>query len=51
MDADGSLAVRLNFDHRVFDGGVAARALSRLERVLNSAMLAELKAPAVSHAS
>jgi hypothetical protein len=51
MDADGSLAVRLNFDHRVFDGGVAARALSRLEQVLNTTMLAELETPRASPAA
>jgi hypothetical protein len=42
-DADGSLDVRLNLDHRVVDGALAARALSRLEEVLNSSILEELR--------
>jgi hypothetical protein len=46
LDTDGKLAVRLNFDHRIFDGLIAARALARLEQVLNSAILAELKTAA-----
>ncbi len=42
LEADGSLAVRLNFDHRVLDGGNAARALEELERVLCDEILREL---------
>jgi hypothetical protein len=42
-DADGNLVVRLNLDHRIMDGALAARALSRLEEVLNSSILEELR--------
>jgi hypothetical protein len=35
--------VRLNFDHRIFDGALAARVLVRLEQVLNSSILDELR--------
>jgi pyruvate/2-oxoglutarate dehydrogenase complex dihydrolipoamide acyltransferase (E2) component len=33
----------LNFDHRIFDGAFAARALTRLDQVLNSSLLQELR--------
>jgi hypothetical protein len=42
-DADGNMVVRLNLDHRIMDGALAARALSRLEEVLNSSILEELR--------
>jgi len=42
-DQQGSVAVRLSFDHRVFDGALAGRALSRLDQVLNSSILEELR--------
>ena len=42
-DADGNVVVRLCFDHRIFDGALAARALTRLDQVLNSSILAELR--------
>jgi hypothetical protein len=38
----GSVAVRIIYDHRVMDGATVARALARLERVLNTEILAEL---------
>ena len=38
-----SLNVRLSFDHRIFDGALAGRALSRLDQVLNSSILDELR--------
>jgi hypothetical protein len=41
-DADGNVIVRLTFDHRVFDGAFAGRALARLEEVLNTSILEEL---------
>jgi hypothetical protein len=40
---DGSLDVRLHFDHRVIDGMPAARALAEIEDVLTTAILAELR--------
>jgi hypothetical protein len=39
---DGSLDVRLTYDHRVLDGGTAARALADLEEVLHGPILDEL---------
>src|SRR5262249_11544667 len=41
--ADGSLPVRLTYDHRVLDGGGAARALAELEAVLKDTLLTELR--------
>ncbi|QEL15701.1 hypothetical protein [Limnoglobus roseus] len=40
---DGSLDVRLHFDHRVMDGMPAARALAEIEDVLRTTILAELR--------
>jgi hypothetical protein len=40
----GEVDVRMTFDHRVFDGGVAAKVLAALEDVLLSDLLAELAA-------
>ena len=45
FDADGSLDMRLSWDHRVFDGGMAARVLVDLEDVMNRVIAAELRAP------
>lgn len=41
---DGSLDVRLIYDHRVMDGATVARALARLEEVLNTSLRDELSA-------
>jgi hypothetical protein len=41
FDAAGNIDVRLTFDHRVLDGATAARALSRMEAVLNGEVLEE----------
>jgi hypothetical protein len=46
LAANGTLDVRLTFDHRVMDGGTAARALVRLEEVLNGEVLRELQSNA-----
>lgn len=43
IDADGSLEVRLTFDHRVLDGAPVARALGELEATLNGEILRELR--------
>jgi hypothetical protein len=43
-DAAGAVTVRLNFDHRIFDGALAARVLARLDQVLNASILDELRA-------
>jgi len=42
-DPHGKVDVRLNFDHRIFDGAFAGRVLTRLEAVLNSSILEELR--------
>jgi hypothetical protein len=46
IQPDGSLDVRLHFDHRVMDGMPAARALEELEEVLRTEIVAELEAMA-----
>jgi hypothetical protein len=40
---DGELDVQLAFDHRVFDGYTAGRAVSELESVLNTEIAAEIR--------
>jgi hypothetical protein len=40
---DGSVDVRLIYDHRVLDGATVARALAELQRVLGCEILAELR--------
>jgi hypothetical protein len=39
----GTVDVRLIYDHRVMNGSTVARALVRLEEVLRTEMVAELK--------
>jgi len=41
-DPAGELKVQMAFDHRVFDGETAGRALDKLEKVLNNEMVAEI---------
>jgi hypothetical protein len=43
VGADGAVDVNLTYDHRVLDGGTAARALEELERVLKSEIVTELR--------
>jgi hypothetical protein len=43
FEPDGSLDVRLTYDHRVFDGAIAARAIVELEEVLRGVILLELE--------
>ncbi|MGH6737504.1 MAG: hypothetical protein ACREDY_00450 [Bradyrhizobium sp.] len=43
MSADGALDVRIIYDHRVMDGATVARALNRLEEVLNTLILDEVR--------
>lgn len=45
ISADGTVDVRLIYDHRVLDGATVARALVQLEGVLNSEIVAELAHP------
>ncbi len=44
MTRDGELDVRIIYDHRVMNGATVARALGRLEEILNSALLSEVRA-------
>ena len=44
MDSDGTLAVRIIYDHRVVNGATVARALNRLEEILNTVVLDEVRA-------
>jgi hypothetical protein len=43
IQPDGSVDVRITYDHRVMDGPVVARALARLETVLNEEVANELR--------
>ncbi len=43
FDADGNLDMRLSWDHRVFDGAMAARVLVDLEDMMNRVIAAELR--------
>jgi hypothetical protein len=43
IDANGSVDVRLVYDHRVLDGATVARSLEEMERVLKCEILAELR--------
>ncbi len=44
LDSAGDLDMRLTFDHRVYDGATAARALTAMEEVLHAEILSELRA-------
>jgi hypothetical protein len=44
MDDDGVLDVRIIYDHRVMDGATVARALARLEEILNTSIRDEVAA-------
>lgn len=44
IEPDGSVDVRIIYDHRVLDGTTVARALAELEATLNGAMAEELRA-------
>jgi hypothetical protein len=43
IEPDGGVTVRLVYDHRVFDGATAARALACLEQSLTGPLLEELR--------
>ncbi|MCV9941859.1 MULTISPECIES: 2-oxo acid dehydrogenase subunit E2 [unclassified Rhizobium] len=43
IDEDGSVAVRIHYDHRVMDGANVARALERFERILNCEIADEVR--------
>ncbi len=44
IDGDGQVTVRIIYDHRVTDGAIVARALRRLEEILNGPIVDELRA-------
>src|SRR6185437_6958984 len=44
MSGDGVLDVRIIYDHRVMNGATVARALGRLEEILNTVVLEEVRA-------
>lgn len=44
IDEDGSVPVRIMYDHRVLDGSMVARALAKIEEILNGPVAAELSA-------
>jgi hypothetical protein len=48
---DGSVDVRIVYDHRVMDGATVARVLVALEKCLNETIVAELKDSAVRQAA
>jgi hypothetical protein len=48
IDSAGRLDMGLTFDHRVFDGATAARALAAMEAALRGPLLAELRRPAAA---
>ncbi len=43
IDADGRVNVRIIYDHRVMNGATVARALNRLEEILNTTIVEELR--------
>jgi hypothetical protein len=43
ISQDGSVNVRIHYDHRVMDGANVARALERFEKILNGAVADEVK--------
>lgn len=51
IESDGSVLVRIIYDHRVLDGATVARALARLEEVLNSVITDEMLEPRCEHPS
>lgn len=44
FEPDGSIDVRLTYDHRVMDGATVARAMGHLDKVLRTQILEELQA-------
>jgi len=43
ISSDGNVNVRIIYDHRVMNGATVARALARLEEVLNTVVAEELR--------
>lgn len=51
IQPDGTVSVRIVYDHRVLDGATIARALASLEAVLNTEIAAELNATSSAQAA
>lgn len=51
LDADGSMDVRITYDHRVLDGCTIARALAELERVLTQEIQTEVRSLSPANAA
>jgi hypothetical protein len=47
LNADGTMAINVSVDHRVVDGPTGATILTRLQQVLSTAILAELRTDAM----
>ena len=45
ISAEGSVTVRIHYDHRVMDGANVARALERFEKILNGVVAEEVSRP------
>jgi hypothetical protein len=43
IDKNGRVTARIMYDHRVMDGATIARALGRMEEILNSVILDEIR--------
>jgi len=50
ISEEGSVTVRIHYDHRVMDGANVARALERFEKILNGEVASEVKSLAQSGA-
>jgi hypothetical protein len=49
IQSDGQVNVRIMYDHRVMDGATVARAMGRLEEILNGPIVQELRSEASPH--
>jgi hypothetical protein len=43
IDGEGKVTVRVIYDHRVVNGATVARALARLEEILNTSLVEEIR--------
>jgi pyruvate/2-oxoglutarate dehydrogenase complex dihydrolipoamide acyltransferase (E2) component len=43
IEPDGAVSVRIIYDHRVMNGATVARALNRLEEILTTTIVEELR--------
>jgi hypothetical protein len=49
IQSNGQVNVRIMYDHRVMDGATVARAMGRLEEILNGPIVQELRSEASPH--